>query len=228
MVLTDDDLNNFKFARKPRNKKGVWTLERRIEASIRHRGLGKGRKLSEEAKNKLSEMRRGKLNPFYGKTHTQENREKIRQTHLGKKQTEEHKKKRAMVGEHNPAWKGGIAKQPYCEKFNEEFKRRVRAFFGNKCVVCGRTQESNGKDKRALGVHHVNYDKQACCNDSKPLFVVVCTHCHRVVHKEDWVKTFINLINDKYNGKCYYTKEEFKKIYSDHHIAARGSVPRLR
>lgn len=209
MVLTDE----FKFARKPRKNKGIWTLEQRISASIAHRGIGKGKKLSEETKNKLSEMRKGEQNPFFGKTHTPEVREKIRQAHLGRKQTDEHKKKRAMKGEENPAWKGGISKTPYCEKFNEEFKRRVRDFFKNKCVLCGRTKEENGKDKRALGVHHVNYDKMVCCNDTKPLFVIVCTHCHRKIHFEDWCEYFTDLINTKYNGKCYYTKEEYKKIW---------------
>jgi len=51
----------------------------------------RGRKLTEEHKRKLSKP--GELNPFYGKTHTLEVREKIREKAIGRKWSKEAKEK---------------------------------------------------------------------------------------------------------------------------------------
>jgi len=64
----------------------------------------------------------------------------------------------------SPNWKGGITNGMYCQKFNADLRRRVRVFFGNKCFLCGKPQEENTK---RLAVHHVNYNKNACCDSSK-------------------------------------------------------------
>jgi hypothetical protein len=50
---------------------------------------------------------------------------------------------------------------PYCERFNNSFRERVRYFFGNKCVISGKTKEEN-QNKR-LDVHHVFIEKLSCC-----------------------------------------------------------------
>lgn len=42
-------------------------------------------KLSEEHKQKLSESKKGKKNPFFGKTHTDEVKKKMRESHKGEK-----------------------------------------------------------------------------------------------------------------------------------------------
>ena len=47
-------------------------------------GTPKNYKISEETRQKFSEMRAGELNPFYGKTHTSESRYKISKSHKGK------------------------------------------------------------------------------------------------------------------------------------------------
>lgn len=99
----------------------------------------------------------------------------------------------------------------YCKKFNGGFKKRVRGYFGNKCVMCGKSEEENGQ---ALSVHHVNYDKKAGCNGNTLSFVTLCKSCHHKVHgnKEYWKAYFENIINTEYGNKCYYTKEEYKAI----------------
>ena len=122
------------------------------------------------------------------------------------------KKCRGMffTGEHSPTWKGGISFEPYCILFNEEFKERVRAFFDNKCAVCGKTKEDNG---RSLCIHHVNYDKKTCCNDSERLFVPLCMSCHTKTNhnREEWEEYFTHMISI-HGGKCYYTKEEYEEL----------------
>lgn len=118
---------------------------------------------------------------------------------------------KSKLGERSPNWQGGLSFYPYCEKFNEDFKERVRAFDGYACVECGMTQEEHLKRyNRKLLVHHVAYDKQVCCNSERPLFVALCCSCSSKANgkREYWKKHYTDLIMDKYQGKCYFSKEE--------------------
>ena len=108
-------------------------------------------------------------------------------------------------GEKSSTWKGGISFEPYCPKFTLSFKERVRASFGYRCVECG----SMGGHKK-LHVHHVNFDKQTCCNETIPLFVPLCSSCHSKTLRNRifWQYWFTEMINHLYGGKCYFSKEE--------------------
>jgi hypothetical protein len=118
--------------------------------------------------------------------------------------------------ENHPAWQGGISPH-YCEKFNNDFKNRVRAFFHYCCAECGMSEEDHiTKIGKSLGVHHVNYDKATCCNGAVPFFVPLCGSCHSKTNSKTkrtyWQTHFTELINTKYGGKCYYTKEEWAAL----------------
>jgi hypothetical protein len=120
-------------------------------------------------------------------------------------------KKGTLCGDKNPSWKGGISFEPYCEKFNNEFKERVRAFFGHHCIECGTPQ--NGEK---LTVHHVDFSKLTCCDNSIPLFVPVCRSCHGKTNRNRpyWKEHFTDMINQFYGGKCYLTKEEYRSLFN--------------
>ena len=171
-------------------------ISRKNHRSMCHSCVRIGKKASEETKLLLSKMRKGRVSPMKGK-------------HL----TEEHKQKQSLAlkgkycGEKSPNWKGGISFEPYCIKFNDEFRERAREFFGRRCFECNKTEKENGK---RLSVHHVNYDKETCCNDSIPLFVPLCMKCHNITNenREYWKVHFTNRIMEELNGKCYFTKEE--------------------
>ena len=108
-------------------------------------------------------------------------------------------------------WKGGISFEPYCPKFNNDLKRRIRTFFEYRCIVCGKSTEEN---KRELSCHHVEYNKQACC-DGKPIhFATMCTRCHSRTnhHRAQWEDIMHRIIDEIYNGRSYYTKEEFAAL----------------
>lgn len=68
----------------------------------------KGIPMSEESKEKLSNSLKGKFsgenNPMYGKKHSEATRKKLSESHTGKKQSEEQKRKKseAMSGDKNP------------------------------------------------------------------------------------------------------------------------------
>jgi hypothetical protein len=99
----------------------------------------------------------------------------------------------------------------YCELWNHDLKERVRAFFGYKCVECGQPQ--NG---RALHVHHVWYNKKACCDDTPRSLVPLCHECHSKTsgnnknHRKYWSDHFQDIIDNYYGGKCYLTKDEMQ------------------
>ena len=164
----------------------------------------------------------GEKNPMFGKHPSQETREKMRMRKLGVPLSEEHRKRigksnkghsvleetrnkisENLKGEKHPNWQGGISFEPYCPKFNNEFKERVRAFFNYQCLECGTPQ--NGTK---LQVHHVNFRKDACCTeDVIPLFVPLCRSCHTATNhnRPYWQQHFTEMINGYYGGQCYLT-----------------------
>ena len=156
-----------------------------------------------EILHKLSEAgKRGK--PWLGKRFSEEHCRNLTESHLGKN-----------TGVENYNWKGGISYEPYCPKFNNEFREQVRAFFGYTCMMpgCGHVWQP-GETK--LAVHHVNFQKDSCCaEDIVPQFVPVCHgSCHAKTNhnREHWEQYFADMINSDYGGKCYLTKEEMKEV----------------
>ena len=162
-------------------------------------------KISEALSGKQIQRTTGKRPAWVG--------QRISEAKKGKPLSEEHKRKLSAArigrfkGPESNNWNGGKSFEPYCPKFNREFKFRVRNFFNNKCVVCGKTREENGQE---LDVHHINYDKNTCCNNEKPLFAALCITCHRktLFNKEYWKDVLENIIMLEYDGECYLPKSE--------------------
>jgi hypothetical protein len=153
-----------------------------------------GHSCSEETRKKISESKKGKPKPWMAERNKQWN-------------------PILYKGENNPCWAGGISFEPYCPKFNNEFRERVRAFFNYTCLQCGTPQ--NGSK---LGVHHVHYNKETCCDGSTPLFIPLCKSCHGKTNgkknRAQLEQYFTKLINTWYGGKCYLTREEMTAITS--------------
>ena len=103
-------------------------------------------------------------------------------------------------GENHPNWQGGISFEPYCVKFNNEFKEYIRTKFGRICFLCGKTEEENG---RKLSVHHVNYNKNCGCDgDETCQFVPLCVGCNSKVNKnrEMWEAKIKAMMKNKLSG----------------------------
>lgn len=166
---------------------------------------GIGHPVSEETRKKIGDSHRGEKNPWYGKHLPAETRKKMSD---------------ARKGENHPMWKGGASFGQYCPKFNEDFKERVRAFFGYVCPECGTPQ---GEIK--LAVHHVNYRKGMCCDPSLPhLFIPLCaagsklkgkTSCHALTNwnREYWQDYFTDMIMNYYGGRCYLSNKEMTELF---------------
>ena len=105
-----------------------------------------------------------------------------------------------LRGKNHPNWQGGLSYGKYCEKFNDEFKEKIRDKFGRVCFLCGKTEEDNG---RKLSVHHVNGNKECGCDgDETCQFVPLCISCHGKVHskKVDWEAKIKAKMHNKLNG----------------------------
>jgi len=191
----------------------------------------------------------GERNPFYGKRHTDDALELMRES-----------KKDAHNGSNNPNWKGGKIKRicqecgkefeikrfhiknnhgflcsrkccglhlsknfsgknsplyeegshyPYCELWTEDLRERVRAWFGYQCFECGTMS-------KRLCVHHVWWNKNACCDDSERTLVPLCAHCHASLNRRHKIEKsifFQELIDIYYGGKCWLTRDEFHEYY---------------
>lgn len=79
----------------------------------------KGCQISEETKKKLSLINAGKNNPFYGKHHTEEAKQKNREAHIGNPCSEETKKKLSLINT-------GTNHPNYGKKRSEQTKKKIR------------------------------------------------------------------------------------------------------
>ena len=118
--------------------------------------------------------------------------------------------------EHNVGgfWYGNVIyPEPvkYCEKFNNNFRERVRAYWNWECAVCGKKETTRAR----LSVHHIHYDKKMCCNGSPRDVVALCRSCHTATNynRDLWEQAFTDLIySEEHNGKSYLTQKEMQTL----------------
>jgi hypothetical protein len=199
-----------------------------VESRKKISDVQKGRHHSEEHRRKNSEGHKGLIRSV-------EHRHNLSTANTGKKMSEESKIKMSVAqkgkrcGKNHPNWKGGTSFEPYCIKFNKEFKERVRAFFGYQCQECGHVWHEGEK---RLAVHHVNFRKDSCCaEDAIPLFVSLCPNtCHSKTNfnRSFWEYWFTEMITRNYGGKCYFTKEELiqQSSHSNTFLTKVGCISR--
>lgn len=141
------------------------TKNKQSESKKGNKNPNYNKKASKDTRKKMSESKKGSNHPNYGKAMSKEQKLKISKAHMG-----------LLSGNKNPNWQGGISFEPYCPKFNEVFKEKIRDAFGRKCFVCNKTEAGGG---RKLSVHHVQYNKNCGCDDDlKCDFVPLCMSCH--------------------------------------------------
>lgn len=111
-------------------------------------------------------------------------------------------------GEKSPNWQGGKSFEPYCEKWNEDFREYIRVKFSKKCFLCGMSEEENC---RKLSVHHVNYQKSCGCAETEEekkrdnavcQFVPLCLNCHLKTNnnRKYWEKFIKTKMKNKLDG----------------------------
>lgn len=181
-----------------------------------------GHPMTPEINAKISATKRGRPSTFKGKHHTVESKAKLAKAHLGKKLSVEHRAKISASGKgkhlgccnwgsKNGRWLGGLSYEPYCPKFNKDLRQRIRAFFDYRCVTCGKSTDDNRKE---LCCHHVEYSKSACCDGEPVHFAALCGRCHIKTNFERarWEAMLHRIIDEIYDGRSYFTKEEYKQV----------------
>ena len=143
-----------------------------------------GKKRSEEDKKKFG-PKKGKHYPKMseckkGRTLTEKTKEKMSEAHIGEK---------------SYLWDGGKSFEVYDKRFNNLFKRLVRKRDNQSCILCGVHRE---KLKRALDVHHIDYNKRLTVIQN---CISLCQSCHNKTkfHKKQWKYFFQSLLFEKYN-----------------------------
>jgi len=101
-----------------------WINKLNPEYNTREGGnCARGWKHTKETRKKMSEstkgMYLGKNNPFYGKTHSEETKEKIRQARLGKKLSKEHREKLRNID--RSLWQKKVTQYSLSGDFIEKF-----------------------------------------------------------------------------------------------------------
>ncbi len=121
--------------------------------------------------------------------------EKSRLARIGTKQSKETIEKRIKKGNDHYNWKGGISHEPYDKNFNEKFKRATRKRDNQICMLCGIHRE---KMKKALDIHHINYNKKLTIKEN---CISLCNPCHTKTNhnREHWTKFFQSLLSERYN-----------------------------
>ncbi len=201
-----------------------------VKEHIRELGLkNKGKIMSEETKKKVSMAKKGQKSwckgltketdarlmksslALKGKIRTKEHCANLSKSLKGKlawskgltKETDERVRKfsEAMQGENSHLWKGGKSFEPYDKTFNNQFKNAIRKRDNQICLMCGVHRE---KLKKALSIHHINYDKLLTIPQN---CVSLCNSCHTITNfnREKWTPFFQEILAKQYGYK--YSKE---------------------
>jgi hypothetical protein len=81
----------------------------------------------------------------------------------------------------NPNWRGGESFKPYCRKFNEYIKNKIREAFKYKCYLC-----PNVQGKKKLSIHHIDYHKNTLCDGRIWPLIPLCCGCHSKTNFNRW------------------------------------------
>jgi len=154
----------------------------------------KGRKITEEHRKNISISKLGKKLPPFSREHCK----KIGEAHKGKIVSPETRKKLSenhadVRGKKNPAYIDGASFLPYCEKFNEKKKEKIRNRANRTCRLCGKSEILNGK---RLDVHHIDRDKMQGCNSKRWYLIALCGECHLSIRKNPIINEFLIVTNN--------------------------------
>ena len=177
------------------NKGRSPSIETRKKISI----ANTGNTLTNEQKQKISDSK-------IGKRRSEETKKKISDAHIGKILSEEHKKNIGIGGkgkilseetkkkigdshrgDKSNLWMGGVWKDPYCRKFTNSVREKVRDKYNRKCFICDKHEKDNFTKAGVLwrlSVHHVDMNKNQGCDEHEWRLIPVCIQCHTKLHSD--------------------------------------------
>jgi hypothetical protein len=106
-------------------------------------------------------------------------------------------------GENNPAWRGGISFEPYCQVWTDkEYKADIKKRDGYTCQHCGITEQlSLIVYGRVLCIHHINYTKKDCGPHN---LITTCCSCNAKANtnRSEWQIYYEKIITERIYPEC--------------------------
>lgn len=160
-----------------KNRISITRIEKKLSIGINNPNYGN--KMCDSSKNKISNANKNNKY-FLNHKHSIESRNKISKNHANVSGENNPMFGISLSGDKHPNWKGGISFEPYCYKFNNLLKEKIRSRDGRICQECGKTEIEN---KKKLTVHHIHYDKSNC----DPDLITLCQSCNfKVNYNRDY------------------------------------------
>lgn len=156
-----------------------------------------GEEKAKKLKNKLNELGKkltGEKNNFYGKTHSEENKEKFRINRLNKKYEEIYGFEKAKI------IKNKLRKENVKGNFRDYFSEYPLKFYDHKyrlgilldqkclCPICNK----DIKKKGSKNLHHINYVKK---DNRRRNLIYLCVSCHSKTNsnRDSWKGNLRNI-----------------------------------
>ena len=165
--------------------------KKRTEEQIKN--ISEGHKGQKPWNKGLKGWNSGKDNPFYGKSHSEESKQIIKEKLTGRKLEEEHKKNigKSIQGGNHPNWQNGKSFEIYPKEF-KQIKKFILERDNYKCQYPNCTEVHD-----RLHVHHIDYDKK---NNNPENLITLGTSCHSKTNgknnREYWAKFYQKIMGD--------------------------------
>jgi len=170
-----------------------------IESRKKMSESSKGKKHTKKTKIKLSKLRKGQKKPPFSDEHKRNLSESMKgkvSPRKGKILLEESKKKISATkqGIDIKDWEKFVGCEPYDQGWTNQFKKLIRNRDNNVCMLCNTHRD---KLRKALDVHHIDYDK---LNSTKENCISLCHSCHGKTgtNRKYWIIFFQALLKEKY------------------------------
>ena len=158
---------------------------KRLEVRLKISEANKGKKRSEETREKLRELNKeGKIG-MKGRKQSEYQRQIMKGNRFGYLLTEKSRKNlsermKQSKGEKAPNWQGGKSFEIYPQEFNTELTDRIKERYYHTCQLCDIVNKNKGLNERQdLCIHHIDYNKCNCIDDN---LIVLCRRCNSVVN----------------------------------------------
>lgn len=100
--------------------------------------------------------------------------------------------KKHLSNEYNPFFIDGKYKFPYPKIFNSKFKYIIRERDNHECQLCNKKERES---KRALDVHHIDYNKENLEHNN---LITLCLKCHMKTNfNRDYWFAYFNYIMEE-------------------------------
>lgn len=140
------------------------------------------KQITKKEQKKWNEIDRGEKWGKFGFKKGNKTKSQFKKGHIG------------LVGNLNPAWQGGISKEPYSQNWNGKLKEKIKMRDNFTCQKCGiKITESRrikiNPSKEWLTVHHKDYNKKNCEENN---LITLCHKCNCLVNRNRnyWTKYF--------------------------------------